>query len=135
MTEGAQFVPMQTGERRRHLRWRLRKRLTGRISSDHKIAILDISLGGALIEHANPVRPGTVSFLTVSAAEQEITLRCRVSRSAIYRYEVRPTGVREHVYRTAVEFSAPSPDFRRLLHEITDSDQMEVQGQVYRKTS
>ena len=127
-------MPVETGERRRHLRWRLRKRFTGRISSDHKIAVLDISLGGALIEHANPIRSGTVSFLTVSAAAQEVTLRCRVIRSTIYRHEVRPTGVREHVYRTAVEFSAPSPDLRHLLHEITDSDQMETQGDVFRKT-
>ncbi|MFQ5988285.1 MAG: PilZ domain-containing protein [Candidatus Methylomirabilales bacterium] len=126
-------MSVETGERRHHLRSQVGKRLTGRIFSNRKASILDISLGGALIEHSNLVRLGTLSFLTVSGNGQEVTLRCRVIRSAIYRYEVRPTGDREHVYRTAVEFSVPSEDFRRLLHEITDLDQLEGHNQVFQE--
>jgi len=76
--------------------------------------------GGALIEHSNLVRLGTLSFLTLSIDGQEVSLRCRAVRSAIYRYELRPTGEREHVYRTGLEFSAVSEDARRLLDESLD---------------
>lgn len=87
------------------------------MTSNHEASILDISLGGALIEHSKLVRPGTLSFLTFSVDGHEVTLRCRVIRSAIYRYEVQPSGERGHVYRTGLEFSAASEDVRRLLDE------------------
>ncbi|MFQ5802066.1 MAG: PilZ domain-containing protein [Candidatus Methylomirabilales bacterium] len=112
---------METGDRRRHLRWHVGKRVTGRITSNHKASILDISLGGALIEHSNLVRPGTLSFLTFSVDGKDVSLRCRVVRSAIYRYEVQLSGEREHIYRTGLEFSSVSEDARRLLDESVDS--------------
>lgn len=113
-------MSLETKDRRRHLRCQLGKRLTGRITSNHEASILDMSPGGALIEHSNLVRPGTLSFLTLSIDGQEVSLRCHIVRSAIYRYEVLPTGEREHVYRTGLEFSAVSEDARRLLDESLD---------------
>lgn len=102
-------------DRRRHLRWRVGEGLRGRIASKNEASILDISLGGALIEHSNLVRPGTLSFLTLLLRGQEVSLRCRVVRSAIYRFEVWPTGEQEHLYRTGVEFLALSEDSRQML--------------------
>lgn len=112
---------MQTEDKRRHIRCHVGKRLTGRIHSNDEAFILDISRGGALIEHTNLIRPGTLSFLTLSVDGYEVSLTCRVIRSALYRYEVRPTGEREHVYRTGLEFSAFSEDSRRLLDESLDA--------------
>ncbi len=103
------------GDRRRHLRWRVGEGLTGRIASQNEASILDISLGGALVEHSNLVRPGTLSFLTLLLRGQEVNLRCRVVRSAIYRFETWPTGEQEHLYRTGVEFLALSEDSQRMI--------------------
>lgn len=102
-------------DRRRHLRWRVGEGLTGRIASKNEASILDISLGGALVEHSNLVRPGTLSFLTLLLRGQEVNLRCRVVRSAIYRFKTWPTGEQEHLYRTGVEFLALSEDSRRVI--------------------
>lgn len=102
-------------DRRRHLRWRVGEGLTGRIASKNEASILDISLGGALVEHSNLVRPGTLSFLTLLLRVQEVNLRCRVVRSAIYRFKTWPTGEQEHLYRTGVEFLALSEDSRRMI--------------------
>ena len=102
-------------DRRRYLRWRVGEGLTGRIASKNEVSILDISLGGALIEHSNLVRPGTLSFLTLLLRGREVSLRYRVVRSGIYRYETWPTGEQEHLYRTGVEFLAVSEDSRRVL--------------------
>jgi c-di-GMP-binding flagellar brake protein YcgR len=112
---------VETEDRRRHLRCQVGKRLTGRITSNHEASILDMSLGGALIEHSNLVRPGTLAFLTLSVDGQEVSLRCRVLRSAIYRYEVRSTGEREHVYRSGLEFSKLSEEAQQLLDESIES--------------
>ena len=112
---------MEKEDRRRHLRYQMGKKLTGWITSNRQASILDISQGGALIEHTNLVRPGTLSFLTICVDGQDVSLRCRVVRSALYRYEVRPNGEREHVYRTGLEFSSLSEDAQRLLDESLDS--------------
>lgn len=112
---------VETEDRRRHLRCQMGKRLTGWMTSNRQASILDISRGGALIEHTNLVRPGTLSFLTICVDGQEVSLRCRVLRSAIYRYEVLPNGEREHVYRTGLEFSPLSKDAQRLLDESLKS--------------
>lgn len=111
----------EMGDRRRYLRRQVGKRLTGRITSNHKASILDMSLGGALIEHSNLVRPGTLAFFTIFVDGQEVSLRCRVVRSAIYRSEVRLTGEHEQIYRTGLEFSAVSEDSRRVLDDGIDS--------------
>lgn len=112
---------METEDRRRHLRCQVGKKLTGRITSNHDASVLDMSLGGALIEHSNLVRPGTLAFLTLSVDGHEVSLRCRVLRSAIYRYEVRFTGERVQVYRSGLEFSGLSEEAQRLLEKSIES--------------
>lgn len=113
-------VERPRGDRRRYLRWRVLGKSTGRIAPNHKASLLEISQGGALIEHANLIRPGTVSSLTLSASKQEISLRCRVVRSLVYRHAVWPTGEQDHVYRTGLEFLALSEDSQQLIDEYIE---------------
>lgn len=88
---------------RRHLRWRVWGP-EGRIAPNHAASLLNISQGGGLIEHLHPVRPESLLFLTILVDEQEVRLKCRVVRSEVQCYEVWPTGKKEHVYRTGLEF-------------------------------
>ncbi len=92
----------------------------GRISPDHKVSVLDISLGGALIEHANLLLPGTLAFLTLLVQGQEISVPCRVVRSTVHRFEVWPNGDQKRTYRTALKCLAVSDDSRRLLSEYIE---------------
>jgi c-di-GMP-binding flagellar brake protein YcgR len=121
-SSGGEVVPVERsrGDRRRHLRWRILGQSAGRIAPNHKASLLDISHGGALIEHTNLIRPGTISSLTLSASKQEINLRCRVVRSLVYRHAVWPTGEQDHVYRTGLEFLALSEDSQQLIDEYIE---------------
>ena len=108
-------------DKRRHPRWQVRNRLVGRIAPNHKASLLDISLGGALIEHPNLVRPETVLVLTVYILKREISLRCRVVRSLVYRYAHWPSGEQDMLYRTGLEFLALSETSHKIIDEYIGS--------------
>jgi hypothetical protein len=84
-----------------------------------------MSLGGIFIEHSALLLPGTLSFLTLSVHEREVSLPCRVVRSTIHRFEVYPSGEQTRTYRTGLKFVALSDESRRLLaayiEELTQS--------------
>lgn len=92
------------GGRRRYRRWDVGGRLAGWIDATYEAAFVNISLGGALIEHSSMIRPGSIAFLTLAFQGQEAGLKCRVVRSEVYRYGVRPTEERHLVYRSGLEF-------------------------------
>lgn len=109
-------VATVTGEKRSHQRWRVWG-VRGRIAPDHEVALLDISEAGALIEHAHPVRQGTVLFLTLPSDAHQAPLKCRVVRSLEHHYEVMPTGECGHAYRSGLEFAAPCDESQQLIKE------------------
>lgn len=117
-----EIVPIlqTTGERRRHFRsqaWENK----GRIAPNHKVSLLDLTRGGALIEHSHLVRPETRLFLTLFVNGGEVSLKCRVVRSLVRRYEVWPSGEKAHFYRTGLEFLAVSENSQRLLDIFIDT--------------
>jgi len=91
-------------ERRRHPRWVLRGRVAAHFAPQHDGSLINVSAGGALVEHAEVIRPGGLSLLTVLVPELKASLKCKVVRSVVHRYEVGPTGERELIYRTGLEF-------------------------------
>ncbi|MGH7380623.1 MAG: PilZ domain-containing protein [Candidatus Methylomirabilales bacterium] len=78
--------------------------LAARINYIYEAAVIDISASGAMIEHMNHVRPGTVSFVTMLFHVKAVGLKCRVVRSVVHRYEVGPAGERDLIYRTGLQF-------------------------------
>lgn len=112
---------LTNGERRRYRRWAVAGRLAARVGGIPHASLVDISLGGALVEHSNMMRPGTISFLTLSFDRQEEVLKCRVVRSEGHRYEARPTGERDLVYRSGLEFLAPSESSVGLIERSIES--------------
>ncbi len=110
-------------DRRQDLRWGVRGRPAGRITPFYSatfqpVSLVDISMGGVLIEHSNIVRPGTVAFLTFLihlVHGGEAGLMCRVVRSTVDRYDVDARGKRELIYQTGLEFLAPSEVSRRVI--------------------
>lgn len=116
MQAGGQAEP----DRRCHFRWEV-PGTEAVVGPYYEASVLNISAGGALIEHSHRIRPGTVLLLSLSVPEQKITLRCRVVRSAEHRYEVLPTGERGHLYRTGLKFLEIPEDSRILLDTYMDS--------------
>ncbi len=108
-------------DKRCNIRWAVEGRTAGRITAIYEAVLINISVSGALIEHSDLVRPGTISSLTLLVHGQEVSLRCRVVRSVVHRSEVRTDGERDLIYRTALEFLDASEDSLRLTAEYLDS--------------
>lgn len=104
-------------ERRRHDRLVVGGKTKGRVTAVYDASLLDISVGGALIEHAHIVRPGTISYLILNLLGREVSLGCRVVRSVVYRFEVGPDGERILVYRTGLEFVDLSDETLRVIDD------------------
>ena len=109
--------------RRKHARFVVKGEAKGRVAVIWDAVLLDISLGGALIEHANVVRPGTPSSLELDLGGKRIRLRCRVARSVADRIEVQSDGERELIYHTGLQFVEPSDETLQVIgdyiHPIT----------------
>lgn len=108
------------GEKRGYPRWPVGGRLAGRIDAAHNVSFIDISLGGILIEHADIIRPGGTSLLTLLILGREITLNCRVMRSLVHRPEVEGGGERRLIFRTGLQFLGPSEESLRLIDEYIE---------------
>ncbi|MFQ5840778.1 MAG: PilZ domain-containing protein, partial [Candidatus Methylomirabilales bacterium] len=86
-----------------------------------EVSVVDLSLDGALIEHADLLRAGTLASVTLWLPGREVTFQCRVIRSLIHREEVSPTGAREVIYHTGLKFLDVSEIARRVLEECLAS--------------
>lgn len=102
-------------DRRRFPRWRAWGWLSGWIGEDMKVSVMDISQAGVLIEHAGHMRPGAVCLVTLSLRGEKASLKGRVVRSGVYRYETWPAGERNFVYRTGLDLVEVPDGSRRLV--------------------
>lgn len=87
----------------------------------HDASLVDISLGGALIEHAQVVRPGTLSSLDLELQGKKLRVKCRVARSIVNRIEGQPDGEQALIYHTGLEFLEPSEETRQLINDYIQS--------------
>ncbi len=104
-------------DRRRHIRWLLKQRASGRITAMYEASLVNISLGGTLIEHLHLLRPRSMTFSTLFVHGQEVSLPCGVLHGS----EIPTSGERELIYRTGLEFRALSEHSQRLLGEYIDA--------------
>lgn len=114
------MVIEKRSERRQYPRFMVGGRTRGRVTT-YDASLLDISLGGALVEHAQIVRPGTLSYLVLPLQGHQLSLRCRVARSLVHRPEPQPDGERMLIYHTGLEFVEPSDETLTVISEYIDS--------------
>ena len=88
----------------------------------HDASLVNISLGGALVEHIQVVRPGTVSLLDLVLQGKRVSVTCRVVRSVVNRVEVQPDGQRVLVYHTGLEFIDASEEMRQAISYYIQSN-------------
>jgi hypothetical protein len=91
-------------ERRRYPRVLLGSGTKGQANAAFDVVLVNISLGGAMIEHAEVVRPGTILDLIATLAGRDVRVQCRVVRSEIHRSEVLPDGEQVLIFRSGLEF-------------------------------
>ena len=103
-------------KKRRHPRFVVGGTAKGRVTADYEASLLNISLGGAMIEHSEVVvRPGTISFLELELDGKRTSLRSRVAWSIVNRPEKTPEGERALVYHTGLEFIDLPEDTRQAV--------------------
>ncbi|MEE9539725.1 MAG: PilZ domain-containing protein [candidate division NC10 bacterium] len=107
--------------RRKHPRIVVKEEAKGRVAAVSDAVLLNISLGGALIEHVGVVRPGTPSSLELDLHGKRIRLRCRVARSVGNRIEVQPDGEQELIYHTGLQFVEPSDETLQVIGDYIQS--------------
>ena len=110
-----------TPDLRRYARFSVEGRTKGQVAAFCDALILNISLGGALIEHTQVVRPGTLSTLDLDLLGHTLMLTCRVVRSVVHRQEIQPYGGRELIYHTGLEFLNVSDDTRQRIGDYIHS--------------
>lgn len=85
----------------------------GELNARLKARVLDLSSGGARLEHHGTLRPDHLYSLTLllGAAEGPLRLPVRVVWSQVYQFE--PGG--DMVYHSGVEFRDPAPEAKQYL--------------------
>ncbi len=107
--------------RRKHPRFVVKGEVKGLVAAVRDAVLLNISLGGVLIEHANVVRPGTPTSVELDIQGKRIRLRCRVTRSEADRIEVQSDGEREMIYHTGLQFVEPSDETLQVIGDYIHS--------------
>ncbi len=101
---------------RRFPRFQIRG-VMGAITEADEAEVLDLSMGGALVEHRGTFRVGGSCFLDLPTAGMLVSIRCRVVYSGEGRRE--PEGTLD--YRTGVEFLDLTFEAERALGALIRS--------------
>ena len=89
---------------RQHLRVRLVEEVRGSVRVGDAVRVLDLSPGGALIEHAEPLAPGETPILSLRLQGKELRLRAHVVWSQVHRRETKPPAPPRLIYRSGLHF-------------------------------
>ena len=111
-----------TAGKRRHARLTFKEPIHELVTATHEVRILDLSLGGARVEHTNILRPGGMCHLRVPLGSRRVTLLCRVVWStAVGRAEgeAHGTGL---LFHSGLEFSGPASDMQTLLAAYLEAE-------------
>ena len=124
----AELRDEKSATRRQYARFFVGGKAKGRVTAIYDAVVLNLSIGGSLIEHAHVVRPGTLSSLDLDLFGKRLRLKCRVARSVVHGSHVLPTGERELIYRTGLEFLELSEATRQMIGRYVQSMVKEERG-------
>ncbi len=101
-------------ERRRSLRIRIRASVHSQVFAMLEARLVDLSATGAMLEHAEPIRPGGACELVIEDNPREQRLRCRIVHSMLTQPR-QAAATREIRYQTGVEFVDLQPEQSQFL--------------------
>jgi len=108
----------QTGKRR-HARLTLSEPLLDQVTSSHDVAILDLSMGGARVEHSMMLRPGSTCHLRLPLKMRNVMVICAVvwSKAVGLADPNQGGGI---LYQSGLEFSRLTTETQALLQAFFD---------------
>ena len=104
-------------DRRWGLRIKIRASVHSQVFAMLEARLVDLSAGGALLEHLEPVRPGGACELVIEDTPEDVRLRCRIVRSSLTQ-PAQAEANREIRYTTGVEFVDLNPAQSEFLEAL-----------------
>jgi hypothetical protein len=117
VTEEVHIPAREARNKRRAPRIQIRGPLQCRLYAVMDAQIVDLSVGGAQMEHLVPIRPGGSCELVLREEREELRLACRALRSVIV-HGKGATAAREIRYRTGLEFIGITPPQQTFLDAL-----------------
>jgi len=108
-------MPPEYATRRQHARLTFSAPVSGAITSSHIVNVLDLSLGGARVEHTIILRPGSSCYIRVPLSERVLTVNCRIVWSKAIGRTEGETGETGLLYHSGVQFGAMAQATRNQL--------------------
>ena len=100
--------------------------VTGEVSFLQDVIFLDLSEGGARLEHAGRFALGAVCFLRLPAPEGELVLKARIVHSAVSRTAPGPGEETILLFQSGVEFLGLTSEkllaLQRLVARLRESE-------------
>ena len=107
--------------RRQHSRLTFSEPVSGAVTSSHAVNILDLSLGGARVEHTIILRPGSSCYIRVPMRQRVLTVNCRIVWSKAISRTEGATGETGLLYHSGVQFGSMAQDTRSMLMAYLDN--------------
>ena len=107
-------------DRRRTPRIPLRERSPAQLQL-RDVNLIDLSLSGALVEHVEPIRPGEIYRLSLTAEGQRVQILARAMRVYASHRVTLAGGERQVVYRTGMEFVGLKKDVADIIAKHIES--------------
>lgn len=101
--------------RRRYARLTYREPVSGAVTSSHDVHVLDLSLGGARVEHTIILRPGSSCYLRLPLDHRALTVNCRVIWSKAVARANGEQGGTGLLFQSGVQFSSLSGEAEAML--------------------
>jgi hypothetical protein len=107
--------------RRKHARLTFSEPVSGAMTSSHEVHILDLSRGGARVEHTIILRPGSSCYLRLSLDERVLTVNCVIIWSrAVDRVPAEQSGT-GLLFQSGVQFGSLSSEAQAVLQAYLDA--------------
>lgn len=107
-------------DRRRAPRIPLRERTPAQLQL-RDVNLIDLSLSGALVEHVEPIRPGEIYRLSLTAEGQRVQILARAMRVYASHRVTLAGGERQVAYRTGMEFVGLKKDVADIIAKHIES--------------
>jgi hypothetical protein len=102
----------------------------GEVTASHGVLVLDLSLGGARVEHTMILRPGSSCYLRLPLNERLMTVNCGVIWSKAIGRAPGEQGATGLLYHSGVEFGRLGRDAQTLLTAYMETQGMLPGGRV-----
>ena len=116
--------------KRRYGRLTFKEPVGGDITASHEVQVLDLSLGGARLEHTIILRPGSSCYVRLPLRQELVTIMSRIVWSkAVGRAE--GSGGSGLLYHSGIEFGTLTAQTHALLAAFLEAHGTPPAGSVF----